>query len=106
VPELPTPVADFQVDTSGETAILRISGEIDISTAPQLRDHLRQLDTGRVVVDLSAMTFIDSTGLGVLVGALKRLRDKGGDLVLRAPTRATRKVLDLTGLAQIVTIED
>ena len=106
MPELPTPVADFQVDTSGETAVLRISGEVDISTAPQLRERLQQLDSRSVVVDLSAMTFIDSTGLGVLVGAFKRLRESGGDLVLRAPTRATRKVLELTGLSQVVTIED
>jgi len=106
VPELPTPVADFQVDTSGEAAILRISGEIDISTAPQLRERLQELDSRSVVVDLSAMTFIDSTGLGVLVGAFKRLREGGGDLVLRAPTRSTRKVLELTGLSQVVTIED
>jgi anti-sigma B factor antagonist len=106
VPELPTPVADFQVDTSAETAVLRISGEVDISTAPQLRERLQQLDSRRVVVDLSAMTFIDSTGLGVLVGAFKRLREGGGDLVLRAPTRSTRKVLELTGLSQVVTIED
>jgi anti-sigma B factor antagonist len=106
VPDLPTPVADFQVDTSGETAVLRISGEVDISTAPQLRERLRQLDSRSVVVDLSAMTFIDSTGLGVLVGAFKRLREGGGDLVLRAPTRSTRKVLELTGLSQVVTVED
>jgi anti-sigma B factor antagonist len=106
VPELPTPVADFQVDTSGETAVLRISGEVDISTAPQLRERLQQLDSRSVVVDLSAMTFFDSTGLGVLVGAFKRLREGGGDLVLRAPTRSTRKVLELTGLSQVVTIED
>jgi anti-sigma B factor antagonist len=106
VPELPTPVAEFQVDTSGETAILRISGEVDISTAPQLRERLQQLESRSVVVDLSAMTFIDSTGLGVLVGAFKRLRERGGDLVLRAPTRSARKVLELTGLSQLVTIED
>ena len=104
--DLPTPVADFQVDTSGETAVLRISGEVDISTAPRLRERLQQLDSRSVVVDLSAMTFIDSTGLGVLVGAFKRLREGGGDLVLRAPTRSTRKVLELTGLSQVVTIED
>jgi anti-sigma B factor antagonist len=106
VADLPIPVADFQVDTSGETAILRISGEVDISTAPQLRERLQQLESRSVVVDLSAMTFIDSTGLGVLVGAFKRLRESGGDLVLRAPTLSARKVLELTGLSQLVTIED
>jgi anti-sigma B factor antagonist len=50
------------------------------------------------------MTFIDSTGLGVIVGTLKRLREGGGDLVLRSPSRSTRKVLEITGLTRIVEI--
>jgi len=106
VPELPTPVADFQVDISGDSAVVAVTGEIDISTAPLLRDRLQSLAAHQVTVDLSAMTFIDSTGLGVLVGAVKRLREDGGEMTLRAPSRSTRKVLDITGLAQIVTIED
>jgi anti-sigma B factor antagonist len=104
--DLPTPVAEFTVETATGTPVLVITGEIDISTAPQLREHLQQLDAHEVVVDLTAMTFIDSTGLGVLVGAVKRLHESGGDLVLRHPSRSTRKVLDISGLAQMVKIED
>jgi anti-sigma B factor antagonist len=52
------------------------------------------------------MTFIDSTGLGVIVGGLKRVREAGGDLRLRGPSRATRKALDITGLIRIIEIED
>jgi anti-sigma B factor antagonist len=106
VADLPTPLADFQVEVSGESAIVSVAGEIDVSTAPLLRDRLQQLAARFVTVDLSAMTFIDSTGLGVLVGAFRRLREDGGDLALRAPTRSTRKVLELTGLAQMMTIAD
>jgi len=104
--DLSTSVADFTVELSDGTAVLVVSGEIDISTAPALREHLQQFDGRTVIVDLTAMTFIDSTGLGVLVGALKRLREDGGDLVLRGPSRSARKVLDISGLAQIVTILD
>jgi anti-anti-sigma factor len=64
------------------------------------------VDAPNVVVDLSGVTFIDSTGLGVLVAALNRAREAGGQMTLRGPTRSTRKVLDITGLSQLVAIED
>ncbi len=104
------PVADFGVtaDISDGTATVVIRGEVDVYTAPQLRDCLRGIgaeDARHVVLDLSAMTFIDSTGLGVIVGAVKRVREDGGDLSLRAPSKSTRRVLDITGLSQIITID-
>jgi anti-sigma B factor antagonist len=106
-----TPVADFEVttDVADGIATVAIRGEVDVYTAPQLRDCLRRLgsdEAGQVVLELSAMTFIDSTGLGVIVGAAKRIRESGGTLSLRAPSRSTHKVLDITGLSQIITIED
>jgi anti-sigma B factor antagonist len=67
---------------------------------------VQRLQARNIVVDLSGVTFIDSTGLGVLVTALKRTRDAGGQLTLRSPTRSTRKVLDITGLSNLVAIED
>ena len=101
---MPDFAADVTVD--GETATLAISGEVDLASAPGLRSELQRLDARNLVVDLSGVTFIDSTGLGVLVAALKRTRESGGQLTLRSPTRATRKVLDITGLSQLVAIED
>jgi anti-sigma B factor antagonist len=98
--------ADVTVEVSGETATLAISGEVDLASAPGLREEFQRVDAPNVVVDLSGVTFIDSTGLGVLVAALKRTREAGGRLTLRSPTRSTRKVLDITGLSQLVAIED
>jgi anti-sigma B factor antagonist len=103
---VPESGSDVRVEVSGETATLAISGDVDIATAPSLREQLQRLDARNVVVDLSGVTFIDSTGLGVLVTALKRAREAGGQLTLRSPTRSTRKVLDITGLSQLVAIED
>jgi anti-sigma B factor antagonist len=103
VPEF---AADMTVELTGETAVLAITGEVDMASAPGLRDQLQQLDARNVIIDLSGVTFIDSTGLGVLVTALKRSREAGGHLVLRSPTRATRRVLDITGLSQLVPVED
>ena len=108
--ELPsTPAADFDVSTAvvGSEATVTVRGEVDVYTAPRLRESLYQAVADgipKVVLDLTDMTFIDSTGLGVIVGTLKRLREGGGDLVLRSPSRSTRKVLEITGLTRIVEI--
>jgi len=88
--------------------VVAVRGEIDIATAPVLWETLADVlpDTTRLVVDLSETEFIDSTGLGVLVRALKRLRHHGGDLVLRSPRRNARKVLSVTCLDRVITIEE
>ena len=86
---------------------VRLLGELDMSTAPRLRDELARLtsDGARLVtLDLSDLAFIDSTGLSTLITALKHLRQQGGDLALRSPTPGTRKVLEITGLTQVFSI--
>jgi anti-sigma B factor antagonist len=82
--------------------VLNVSGEIDIQTSPVLEEQLRgAIDRGNtsLVVDLGEVSFLDSTGLSVLVGALQRCRAAGGDLRLLAPQPNVRRVLDITGLA-------
>ncbi len=86
---------------------VRLLGELDMSTASQLREELARLTADGatlVTVDLSDLAFIDSTGLSVLITALKRLRQQGGDLALRSPTPGTRKVLEITGLTEVFSI--
>ncbi len=83
--------ADLDADlTQPEArAVVRLIGDLDLATASQLRTALGGL-VGRgvrtVTVDLAGLDFIDSTGLGVLFGALERLREHGGDLALRSPS--------------------
>jgi anti-sigma B factor antagonist len=88
--------------------VVAIRGEIDLVTAPVLWESLVEVlhETKRVVLDLRDTEFIDSTGLGVLVRALKRLRHHGGDLVLRSPRRNARMILNVTGLDRVMTIVD
>ena len=86
---------------------VRLLGELDMSTAPRLGDELVRLAADgatMVVVDLSDLAFIDSTGLSVLIAGLKRLRQQGGDMALRSPTPSTRKVLEITGLTEVFSI--
>jgi anti-sigma B factor antagonist len=89
------------------TATVTVEGEIDVATAPALRDELYRLieqGANRIVVDLSGMDFIDSTGLGVFVGALKRAREGGGGIELRGLKPSARKVFEITGLSSAFTI--
>ncbi len=97
------------LEVDGERAVAAVHGEVDVSSAAQLREGLYQLlADGRrdLTVDLVGMTFIDSTGLGVLVGVLKRAREAGGELTLRGPNKSARKVLEISGLARIVGLTD
>ncbi len=95
-------------DDAGAPVVV-VEGEVDVATAPSLRDELyRLIENGAtwVVVDLSGMDFIDSTGLGVFVGALKRAREGGGGVELRGLKPSARKVFEITGLDSAFTIAD
>src|SRR5215468_7498602 len=84
--------------------VLEVGGEIDVYTAPQLRERLIALveDGARlVVVDLARVEFLDSTGLGVLVGALKRLRGVNGELALVCAQERLLKIFRITGLDRV-----
>src|ERR1700722_20111521 len=91
----------------GDAPVLVVTGELDVSTAPQLRDRLVRLcDQGCLfmVVDLSNVSFIDSTALGVLVSAFKRLQRVGGDLRLVITQPHILKVFEITRLDDVFTI--
>ncbi|NUS73428.1 MAG: STAS domain-containing protein [Corynebacteriales bacterium] len=88
----------------GVYSVLEVGGEIDVYTAPALRDQLVELaDSGasKIVVDLEGVEFLDSTGLGVLVGALKRAQASGGILRLVSSQERILKIFRITGLEQV-----
>jgi anti-sigma B factor antagonist len=89
-------------------AIVAASGDVDISTSPDLREALgRVVAEGNraVVVDLSAVKFIDSTGLGVLVGAFTAVRNAGGRLAVVNDHSAVIKVLTITALHDVLGVQ-
>ncbi|HEX9969957.1 MAG TPA: STAS domain-containing protein [Acidimicrobiales bacterium] len=94
------------VSREGSHGIVEVSGEVDVCTAPRLRHALMDvIDSGGVAVldiDLAHLGFIDSTGLGVLVGALRRIRAEGGDLRLLNPRAGVEKALQITGLTDVL----
>jgi anti-sigma B factor antagonist len=97
---------DLRVETSERDgwAVLEVGGEVDVATAPRLREQLITLvndEQYRIVVDLENVDFIDSTGLGVLIGALKRVRTHEGDLALVCTEPRILKVFEITGLLNV-----
>jgi anti-sigma B factor antagonist len=81
--------------------VVRAHGDLDLTTAPRLREQVVQIVSGgqpRIVLDVQGVDFVDSTGLGVLIGLLKRTRSQGGDLRLVSTRPGLRKILELTAL--------
>jgi len=91
----------------GSWSVIRVAGELDLHTAPQLRDHVISMVTDerpRLALDLTDVGFMDSSSLGVLVSCLKRVRERGGDLVLIGVGGSPMKVFTLTGLDRVFDI--
>ena len=103
-------MTDFRLDTVGpigDCAVLQVAGEVDAYTAPMLRERIRDLgakDVVHLVADLSAVDFLDSTGLGALVGGLKRLREAGGSLALVITAPRILRLFQITGLTKVLAI--
>ncbi len=93
-------------EVAGAT-IVAVGGEIDVYTAPRLRDMITELVSDGVyhlVIDMEGVEFLDSTGLGVLVGGLKKVRAHDGSLQLICTQERLLKIFRITGLAKVFTI--
>ena len=101
---------EFAITEQGSEAghfVIAARGEIDLFTAPELKQVVTDaIESGerRVVIDLTDVSFLDSTALGVLIGAVKRLRSRGGALAIVNTEASITKTFEITGLDQIFTI--
>jgi len=98
-------ITDRQVDS--DTHVVAVTGEIDLFTAPEFKQRVSApIDAGRtnVVVDLSGTTFIDSSSLGVLIGAHRRLKQRNGSVVVVCDNEAIVKTFKITGLDGVFTL--
>jgi anti-sigma B factor antagonist len=99
-------MCEFHLDTIGpisDCAVLQVTGEVDVYTAPMLREQIRELAAKgavHLIADLGRVDFLDSTGLGALVGGLKRLREAGGSLALVISTPRILRIFQITGLTR------
>jgi anti-anti-sigma factor len=92
----------------GQRPVLAVAGEIDLTTAGQFRDAVERVldDHGRVELDLRDTTFMDGSGLAVLVAVHRRLGQNHEAIVVRDPSSAVRRVLDVSGVSQLLDVRD
>ncbi|MFZ5633216.1 MAG: STAS domain-containing protein [Bacillota bacterium] len=98
---------DVQIEIMGQTLLARLAGEIDLAGADGLRNSLeRELDNNaevrHIVVNLSDVKYIDSSGLGVLLGRYRRVSRDGGKMFIVGATKHVRKILEMSGLLRIM----
>ncbi len=99
----------LQTRNEGDWTVVAVGGEIDVYTAPKLREALVELvNEGRyqLVVDLEQVDFLDSTGLGVVVGGLKRVRANDGNLRVVCTQERLLKIFRITGLTKVFAIHE
>jgi anti-sigma B factor antagonist len=101
-------IEDRRID-GGKAHVVAVAGEIDLFTAPEFKQRVMApiaAGVDRVVVDLTATTFIDSSSLGALIGAHRRLKSNGGRLIVACDTEPIVKTFRITGLDAVFTIVD
>jgi anti-sigma B factor antagonist len=106
-PELRVTV-DSESRSHDSPVVVRVWGEVDIQTSPILDSHLQQVlgdGVASIVVDLAEVTFLDSTGLSVLVAGLKRCQEAGGTLQVVSPRPHVRRIFEVTGLTDAFQVE-
>lgn len=99
----------LETDERDTCVVLAVKGEVDLGTAPHLRQRLIELVADghrRIVVDMTATDFLDSTGLGALVAGLKRLRAHDGEMRLVCTAPRIRKVFEITHVDRVLPIFD
>ena len=102
---------EFHIEERPGTAapVIAVRGEVDVATAPQLRECLQRViadGASTVVLDLLGVTFLDSTALGVVIGAHKRCRELGGELRVVVADPRLVKIFEITGLTGVLSISD
>jgi anti-anti-sigma factor len=108
----PATAEEFRIEeelSRDGTVVLAVRGDVDLHVARELEDSLAEtVDEGgsRVVLDLSHVTFVDSMGLGVMLGSMKRLRAHGGELHLVVAGPELRRILEITRLDRILPLHD
>ena len=101
-------VLDERFDSVTGTWYISLDGEIDIYNAPEFKERLHQLiqrQSGNFVLDCRGLNYIYSTGLGVLISALRRVKEYGGEIKIQNLKPYLKKIFVITGLDKIFTIE-
>jgi anti-sigma B factor antagonist len=98
-------VLEITVDQTDDYTVCHPSGELDAFTVGQFREALAELGgSGRLLIDLSGVPFLDSTGLGALIGGVRRAREAGGDVAVYGPRPPVARLLHTTGFDRVASV--
>ena len=98
---------EINVDRLGDHTVCRPEGELDAYTVGQFREALRELSSeSRLLIDLSGVPFLDSAGLGALIGGVRRAREAGGDVAVYGARPAVARLLHTTGFDRVASVAD
>jgi anti-sigma B factor antagonist len=100
-------VLEIQVEQSTDYTVCRPVGELDAYTVGQFRESLAELaGATRLLIDLSSVPFMDSAGLGALIGGIRRAREAGGDVAVYGARPAVARLLHTTGFDRVASVSD
>jgi anti-sigma B factor antagonist len=100
---------DLDTETQGSNALVRIRGDFDLQVGERVADALTEIESSGpelLVVDLSRLSFMDSTGMGVVAAAHLRALDAGRRFVIVSPPAGVRQAFEISGLNEVVTVVD
>lgn len=94
-------------DTQERLIVLTPVGELDAFSVTRFRQEVAQVSDGsRVVIDMSGVPFLDSAGLGALIGSIRRIRERGGEVAIACERPLVERLLRTTGIDRIVTVAE
>lgn len=99
----------INIESEGDSRTVRLEGTCDLATVPQLREALMPLappEVKRLVIDVSELEFCDSTGLGTMLGALRRMREGNGEFSISGAHGTVLRLLQITGIDALVSLID
>jgi anti-sigma B factor antagonist len=100
-------VLEIEVEEAESHTVCRPKGEVDAYTVGQFRESLGELaETSRLIIDLSAVPFMDSAGLGALIGGIRKVRDNDGDVAVACDRPTLTRLLHTTGFDRIVPVSE
>jgi len=103
------PHLTITVSKEGGETVVALEGELDVHTMAQFGERVTDLTQDshvQLVVDLAGLEFVDSTGLGALIGTMARVQRSGGDMALRSPAPAVRRTIEVMRLERALPIRD
>ena len=100
---------DLETETQGSSALVKIRGDLDLQVVDQVTEALTRIESGKpelLVIDLSGLSFMDSTGMGVIAAADIRAREDGWRFAVVAPPTGVRQAFERTKLDKVITFTD